>query len=135
MKNSRSEFIRWADIRMLRRMLRDAAHRAYDPARTLLHWHYVRTSELRNIIPYIHTTDFIINSAMPYELSLYRPKLLKDLQRWVRDFRDDPLRLDAFERAQRTLLSIDEFLPVEDDSQVPPDSVIRKFIGGSSLAY
>jgi uridine kinase len=135
MKNSRSEYIRWADIRMLRRMLRDAAHRAYDPTRTLLHWHYVRTSELRNIIPYIHTTDYVINSAMPYELSLYRPKLLKDLKRWVKEFRDDPLRLDAFERAQRTLFSIDEFLPVDDDSLVPSDSVIREFIGGSSLAY
>ncbi len=94
----------------MRRMLRDAAHRAYDPTRTLLHWHYVRTSEMRNIIPYIHTTDYIINSAMPYELSLYRPKLLKDLQRWVQDFRDDPLRLDAFD-ARRTDAAFDRRIP------------------------
>lgn len=135
MKNSRSQYIRWADIRMMRRMLRDAAHRAYDPTRTLLHWHYVRTSELRNIIPYIHSTDYIVNSAMPYELSLYNARLLDSFRRWVGEYREDPLRLDAFQRAERTLQSLQEFVPLPDDSPVPSDSVIREFIGGSSLDY
>ena len=57
MKDQRGRYVRWTDLRLIRRMLRDAAHRAYDPTKTLLHWHYVRASEMRNIIPYIGTTD------------------------------------------------------------------------------
>jgi len=63
-------YVRWTDLRLIRRMLRDASHRAYDPTKTLLHWHYVRASELRNIIPYVNTTDYIVNSGMPYEMPI-----------------------------------------------------------------
>ena len=51
MKSSTGQYIRWTDIRLMRRMLRDAAFRAYDPEKTLTHWHYVRASEMRHIIP------------------------------------------------------------------------------------
>ncbi len=84
-------------------MLRDASHRAYSPQKTLEHWHYVRASEMRNIVPYFQTADFIINSAMPYELSLYRYKMADQFASWVERYRDDPLREDAFMRAERTL--------------------------------
>jgi len=50
MKGPDGEFVRWSDLRLIRRMLRDAVHRAYDPRRTLEHWHYVRSSEMHNII-------------------------------------------------------------------------------------
>ena len=122
-------------LRLIRRMLRDARHRAYKPRQTLEHWHYVRSSELRNIIPYIGTTDFVINSAMPYELCLYRPKLLDSFRRWVDDYRENPLRSDAYERAARVSQLLSEVEPVEDDSAVPQESVLREFIGGSSLSY
>ena len=129
------EYVRWADLRLIRRMLRDAVHRAYDPERTLLHWHYVRSSELRNIIPNIGSVDVIINSAMPYELAIYRARLLGKFEEWEAKYRDDPLREDAYKRASRILRTLNEVEPVEDESPIPPDSVLREFIGGSSLSY
>ena len=135
MKGVDNRYVRWTDIRLMRRMLRDAAYRAYDPEKTLLHWHYVRASELRNIIPYINATDYIINSAMPYELSIYRPKLLEQFSEWVAKYRDDPLREDAHQRAVRIQKVLAEISPLEDDSVVPDNSVLREFIGGSSYEY
>jgi uridine kinase len=129
------EYIRWTDLRLIRRMLRDAQHRAYDPQQTLEHWHYVRASELRNIIPYIGTADFIINSGMPYELPLYRPRLYENFVDWVGQYQDDPLRYDAFERAVRIQKVLEQVMPIVDDSPVPADSVLREFIGGSKLNY
>lgn len=135
MKDSAGKYLRWADIRLMRRMLRDATHRAYDPRRTLLHWHYVRSSEMRNIIPYIHQTDYILNSAMPYELSMYKVHLMEQFNSWVEAYRDDPLRQDAFTRAERSAAALSELEPLADQSVVPQDSVIREFIGGSIYAY
>jgi uridine kinase len=128
-------YVRWTDIRLIRRMLRDASHRAYDPTKTLLHWHYVRASELRNIIPYVNTTDYIVNSGMPYEMPMYKPKLFEDFARWTDVYADDPLRADAFERARRVYKLMQTLEPIEDDSIVPENSVIREFIGGSIYEY
>ena len=135
MKGPDDRYIRWTDIRLIRRMLRDAEHRAYKPQQTLEHWHYVRSSELRNIIPYLITADYIINSAMPYEIALYRPRLLDLFIKWEQLYRDNPLRKDAFTRASRISKILQAVEPVEDDSAVPSDSVLREFIGGSSLEY
>ncbi len=126
-------YLQWTDLRLIRRMLRDEAHRAYNPEMTLAHWHYVRTSELRNIIPYIGTADFIINSAMPYELCLYRARLFDSFGEWVEKYRDDPLREDAYYRADRVHKMLRSVIPIDDDSAVPLDSVLREFIGGSNL--
>ncbi len=128
-------FVRWTDLRLIRRMLRDAEHRAYNPQMTLEHWHYVRSSELRNIIPYIGSTDFIINSAMPYELALYRHRLGESFAEWDVLYKDSPLREDAYRRASRIHRLLQTVLPVADDSAVSADSVLREFIGGSSLSY
>ncbi len=128
-------YIHWTDIRLMRRMLRDAAHRAYKPQRTLEHWHYVRSSELRHIIPYATTADFIINSAMPYELPLYKARLMPEFERWRTEYVGDPLREDALRRAERVYRMLEAVTPVADDSPVPSDSVLREFIGGSSLGY
>jgi uridine kinase len=135
MRGPDGQYIRWTDLRLVRRMLRDASHRAYQPQATLEHWHYVRASELRNIIPYIGFADFIINSAMPYELALYRPMLLDSFDEWEKEYRDDPLRQDAYQRATRMHRVLDAIEGEKDDSPVPTDSVLREFIGGSSLAY
>lgn len=131
LKDSLGKYARWTDIRLIRRMLRDAEHRAYDPSQTLEHWHYVRSSELRNIIPNINQVDFIINSAMPYELPLYRHKMLDQFAMWVQKYQDDPLRHDAYTRALRVRNLLRDVLPHDDDSLIPGDSVIREFIGGS----
>jgi len=135
MKTNEGHYIRWTDIRLIRRMLRDSTFRAYKPQQTLEHWHYVRSSEKRNILPYINTSDCIINSAMPYEIALYSDRLLKKFEDWNRKFKDDPLKVDAYTRAHRTLEFLSEVIPIADDSSVPAHSVLREFIGGSKLKY
>jgi len=135
MKDNNGKFIRWTDIRLMRRMLRDWAFRAYNPQQTLEHWHYVRASELRNIIPYNNTADFIINSAMPYELSIYGHKLADKFILWEEILKNNPLKEDAYQRALRIRNLISSIEPITDDSAIPSDSVIREFIGGSSLKY
>jgi uridine kinase len=131
LKLNDGNYVRWTDIRLIRRMLRDAVHRNWGMEHTLTHWHYVRSSEMRNIIPYIKTTDYIINSGMPYELPLYRPKLLDKFAEWAENYKDDPLREDAHTRAERVHRVLQQVVGVEDDSAVPGNSVLREFIGGS----
>lgn len=128
-------YIRWTDLRLIRRMLRDAEHRAYKPQQTLEHWHYVRASEMRHIIPYHGTADFVINSAMPYELALYRARLFDLFGEWSVQYKDDPLREDAYTRAVRVHKMLEAVIPMTDETAVPPDSVLREFIGGSSLPH
>ena len=135
MKDNDGKYIRWTDLRLIRRMLRDFAHRAYNPTQTLEHWHYVRSSEMRNIIPYSNTANFIISSAMPYELCLYAAKLTKNFEEWEKKYKDDPLKLDAYERASRLAILLKQVTPVSYDSPVPHDSVLREFIGGSSIVH
>lgn len=135
MKDASGNYVRWADVRMMRRMLRDAAYRAYDPTQTLLHWHYVRSSEMMHIISRASSCDYIINSAMPYELSVYRPRLLDKFAKWAEEYANDPLHEDAFERAVRIYPLLQEVTAIPDDKLVPKTSVIREFIGGSALKY
>lgn len=135
LKDPDGHYVRWTDIRLIRRMLRDASHRAYDPTKTLLHWHYVRASELRNIIPYVNTADYIVNTGMPYEMPLYKAKLFEDFARWTEAYADDPLRRDAHERASRVYRLMQALEPIEDDRIVPENSIIREFIGGSIYEY
>lgn len=133
MKMRDGKYVRWTDIRLMRRMLRDANSRAYNYEKTLTHWHYVRSSEMRNIIPYSDTVDFIINTSMPYELPIYQPKLINDFAGWVERYKNDPLRQDAFIRAERIHAMLQTVTPWKDDSLIPKDSVIREFIGGLVL--
>jgi uridine kinase len=133
MKMQDGKYVRWTDIRLMRRMLRDKANRSYSYEQTLTHWHYVRSSEMRNIIPYSDTADFIINTSMPYELPIYQPKLINDFAGWVESFKDDPLRQDAFRRADRIHALLQTVIPWKDDSLITKDSVIREFIGGLVL--
>ena len=135
MKDKEDKYIRWTDLRLIRRMLRDSVHRAYNPQQTLEHWHYVRSSEMRNIIPYSNSADFIISSGMPYELPLYAHRLLKSFAEWDEKYKDDPLKTDAYERAARLHKVLKSVTPVADDSPVPGNSVMREFIGGSTLQY
>jgi uridine kinase len=135
MKDPDGKYVRWTDLRLMRRMVRDAAYRAYDPQQTLEHWHYVRSSEMRNIIPYINKTDYIVNSALPYELPIMRARSFAHFKKWADQYRDDPLREDAFTRAERVHRLLQAVAPVEDDSAIPPDSLLREFIGGSCYEY
>ncbi len=135
MKDADGKFVRWTDLRLMRRMERDATHRAYDPQQTLEHWHYVRKSEMRHIVPYINTTDYIVASGLPYELPVMRVRLLEHFNEWVGQYEGDPLREDALTRARRVYNLLKGITPVEDDSPIPPDSLLREFIGGSCYEY
>ena len=135
MKDPSGRFVRWTDLRLMRRMVRDAIHRAYKPQRTLEHWHYVRKSEMRNIIPYINTTDYIVTSGLPYELPIMKARLFEHFEKWVELYDEDPLRKDAFTRAQRVYNLLQNVTAVEDESSIPPDSLLREFIGGSCYEY
>jgi uridine kinase len=133
LKGNDGEYVRWTDIRLMRRMLRDATSRASDYGQTLTHWHYVRSGELRSIVPYISSADYIVNSGMPYELPVYQPKLGGYFEKWCQEYQEDPLRQDAYSRACRVNALLHSLLPVTDDSIVPADSVLREFIGGLVL--
>jgi uridine kinase len=129
--------IRWTDLRLMRRMVRDASFRARDPRQTLEHWHYVRSSEMRNIIPYANTTDYIINGALSYELPIMRRRLLDRFGQWAREYEGDPLRMDAYTRAERVHQLLRAITPIEahDEEAIPPTSHLREFIGGSCYEY
>ena len=133
MKRPEGDYIRWTDLRLIRRMLRDSVSRGYNPEQTLLHWHYVRSSEKRNILSFCNTADYIINTSMPYEVPLYRPLMLDRFMEWEKKYEGDPLRLDAYKRASRVSKILSAIEPVEDNSPIPGDSVLREFIGGSIL--
>lgn len=135
MKDHEGNFIRWTDLRLMRRMVRDAAFRSYNPTQTLEHWHYVRSSELRTIIPNIVNADHIINSALPYEIAVMRPRLIGYCPEWLNRYRDDPLKQDAYVRAARVCELLHGAEPAEDESVIPPNSLLREFIGGSCYPY
>ncbi len=128
-------FMRWADNRLLRRMIRDSWHRNHQPLQTLTHWHYVRSSELTHIIPFIGTVDYLVNSAMPHELPVLKPRLYRFFPDAASRYRDDPKRQDACLRARRVLELLEPVAPVEDDAAIPATSLLREFIGGSAYAY
>jgi uridine kinase len=135
MKDHAGRYVRWTDLRLMRRMVRDATHRAYSPQQTLEHWHYVRASELRNIIPYANMVDYVVNSGLPYELPVMRGRLLDHFSEWREVYRDDPLRQDAAERSERVYRLLSAVTPIADEDAIPPDSLLREFIGGSCYVY
>lgn len=134
-KDKNERFIRWADIRMLRRMVRDMQFRNYGPEQTIAHWYLVRRSELRYIISRLREADVIVNSSLVYELPVLKYRLGSFFPRFIENFRDDPNRIDAFERAQRVHGMLEETPEWENESVVPQNSLLREFIGGSIYHY
>lgn len=134
-KNQNKEFIRWTDVRLLRRMVRDSWHRSYNPRQTLEHWHYVRRSEIAHIIPFLGTVDHVLDGSLPFELPIYKNHLFKYFPDFVADYKNSPQRQDAYIRAKRVhdlLASIEAW---EDETVIPKDSLIREYIGGSIYKY
>ena len=135
LRNERDEFMRWADHRLLRRMIRDSWSRNHDAMSTLTHWHYVRKSELQYIIPFIGNVDFVVNSAMPYEFPVLKNKLFHFLPEAIERYRKDFKRQDAYLRAQRVMQFLEPLRTDVDESCIPSNSLFREFIGGSSYVY
>jgi len=134
-KNKAGEFIRWTDVRLLRRMVRDSWHRSYNPRQTLEHWHYVRRSEIQHIIPFVGAVDHVIDGSLPYELPIYKKHLFHYFPDFVKDYREDPKRQDAYIRAKRVHDLLAAFKTWEDEDVIPKDVLIREYIGGSIYEY
>ena len=130
-------FVRWTDVRLLRRTVRDANFRNHDPALTLGHWHYVRSSEIKHIIPYLHTVDLTVNGSLPYELPVLKKHVWSYFPDLVEKFKKQPERQDANIRASRVkeLLDQVEIMSDEDEAKIAGDSLLREFIGGSTIEY
>jgi uridine kinase len=132
LRNINGHATRWADVRMLKRMLRDSKHRGYSMERTLSHWPYVRKGELKHIIPYIFSTEAVINSGLPYELPVLKQVIGDEFpdDDYIDGLKSDQ-RLDAYVRGKRTKALLDTIEPIPDLDLVPGTSPIREFIGGS----
>lgn len=131
LKDDEGRYMRWTDIRLLRRMIRDTLSRGYEPERTILHWHYVRRSELKHIIPHQSLADVHVNGALPYELPFLKLHLFHYLPAFLEKWREDEKRLDGYIRARRVHDLLASLETAADDSLVPQDSLLREFIGGS----
>jgi len=101
----------------------------------MTHWHYVRRSELKYIIPFIGEADFIVNTALPFELPLLKARLWEYLPKAMELFRKDPRRQDAYVRAKRVHDLLAPLEAIAQDSMVPASSLLREFIGGSQYRY
>lgn len=135
LRDNEGGWVRWTDTRLLRRMVRDSWHRSYDPVRTIGHWHYVRKSEMRYIVPFITTVDFVLNGALPYELPVHKKYMFPYFAQAIQEFKDSVKREDAYIRARRVQKLLGEIEVLEDDSCIPGSSLLREFIGGSVYAY
>ena len=113
------------DTRLIRRIVRDARERGYSTLDTLRRWESVRDGEKRWIFPYQEHADVMLNSALVYELSALKP-LAEPLL-----FQIDP-NVTEYVEARRLLALLRWFLPLPADL-VPTNSILREFIGGSSL--
>ncbi len=128
-------FVPWTDIRLLRRMVRDNLHRNYTPERTLGHWHYVRQEEKKYIVPFIAEAEAVVNGYLPYELPVYKKYLYEKLKKAVAGYSRKQGKEDAHRRGRRCLGYLEEIDELEDDSVIPPASLVREFIGGGIYEY
>src|SRR5436190_19704701 len=70
---STNRLTKFTDVRLIRRMLRDAHHRNHSPLLTILHWHYVRSGELFSIIPLSGLADHTVNGGFAFDLPVLHP--------------------------------------------------------------
>jgi len=113
------------DSRLIRRIVRDHQYRSQSALNTLKRWPSVRSGEERNIFPYQEDADIMFNSALIYELGVlkkYAYPLLSEVVQKEPEFSD----------AQRLIKLLFHFPEIED-SIVPLNSILREFIGGSSI--
>lgn len=131
---------KFTDVRLMRRMLRDAQHRNHSPLLTILHWHYVRSGELFSIIPLRGLADHSINGGFPFDLAALKPFLSGPDGYLPRpgDFEPYGGFLDAqirYERIKALLDSVEGLSREQANAYdiIPGDAVIREFIGGSTV--
>ena len=122
-KLDRHNYLSTTDLRLIRRIIRDNNNRGCDISKTISLWNSVRHGEEKNIFPYLDKADVIINTALPYELSVlkvFAEPLLYSVAS------DSPY----LEEARRLVKYLDNIYPISSE-YVEEDSILREFIGGS----
>ncbi|MBK5720446.1 nucleoside kinase [Dysgonomonas sp. Marseille-P4677] len=115
------------DNRLLRRLIRDYRYRNYSAIDTLSRWQSVRKGEDKWIFPYQENADVMFNSAMMYEfaaLRRYAEPILSQV----------PNNAPEYAEAHR-LLKFLKYFNYINDRELPPTSLLREFVGGSSFKY
>ncbi|MBR4276648.1 MAG: nucleoside kinase [Prevotella sp.] len=120
-------YIPTTDNRLLRRMVRDHKYRGTSAETTLERWSSVRRGEDKWIFPYQENADAVFNTALLFELAVLKPQaepLLAAVHKGSPMY-DEAKRLRSFLR---------HVVPMSEE-QVPPTSLLREFLGGSSFEY
>lgn len=115
------------DNRLLRRLIRDYRYRSYSAVDTLSRWPSVRKGEDKWIFPFQENADVMFNSAMMYEfpaLRRYAEPILSEV----------PNNVPEYAEAHR-LLKFLRYFNYVNDRELPPTSLLREFLGGSSFKY
>jgi len=116
-----------ADNRLIRRMVRDYKYRNYTALDTLKRWESVLLGEQKHIVPYQEEADAIFNSALIYELGALKAQA-------------EPLLRDVTEQHPEhskalRLLKFFSYIRIIPTREIPPTSILREFLGGSSFKY
>ena len=120
-------YIPTTDNRLLRRIIRDYNYRGYSAEETIRRWPSVRAGEEKWIFPYQENADAMFNSALLFELSVLKNHVEPILNQV-------PQCSSAYSEAYRLRKFLQYFLPVQD-RELPPTSLLREFLGGSSFKY
>ncbi|TCN70152.1 nucleoside kinase [Acetobacteroides hydrogenigenes] len=115
------------DNRLIRRIVRDARYRNYSAFETIKRWPSVRSGEEKNIFPYQEFADVMFNSALLYELAVLKQHAEPLL-------REVPPTTYEYAEAHRLLKFLSYFVPLLEE-EIPPTSILREFLGGSSFSF
>ena len=120
-------YIPTTDNRLLRRIIRDFKYRGYSAEETISRWPSVRAGEDKWIFPYQENADVMFNSALLFELAV-----IKDYAEPI--LRKVPNNRPEYSEAYRLRKFLEYFVPLQD-KELPPTSLLREFLGGSSFRY
>ena len=120
-------YIPTTDNRLLRRIIRDYKYRGVSAQETIRRWPSVRKGENRWIFPYQENADAMFNSAMLFELAVIKSQAEPLLERV-------PENCVEYSEAYRLLKFLRYIRPIPE-AQIPPTSLLREFLGGSSFDY
>ena len=120
-------YIPTTDNRLLRRIIRDYKYRGVSAQETIRRWPSVRSGENKWIFPFQENADAMLNTAMLYELSVLKMQAEPLLQQV-------PENCEEFAEAYRLLKFLKYFKGIPYNN-LPPTSLLREFLGGSSFHY
>ncbi len=120
-------YVPTTDNRLLRRIIRDHKYRGVSARETIRRWPSVRKGENRWIFPYQENADAMFNSAMLFELAVIKRQAEPLLEQVYEN-------CDEYAEAYRLRKFLGYIKPIPED-QIPPTSLLREFLGGSSFEY